>query len=112
MPELPRFRVLTSDGLITYDTFVIADQQPAKIKAGCLMLVNESNGRSMTVHETRVIPLSAARRPTPKKGPRSVCLSCGRVEGVVEDQVRCPNHGDTPCTLIEIAPGRTGSPGG
>ncbi len=50
------FRILTSEGLMSLDLFTIALPQPANLKAGCLLVVNQSNGNRLTVHQTRLVP--------------------------------------------------------
>lgn len=101
MPEKDRFRVLTPEDLVTHDTFVLADEQPQTIKAGCLLLVHEASGRLMTAHRTRLIPAAEPSVPPVDRQRRSPCLKCGRVEGIVADEVVCPYHGESSCALLE-----------
>lgn len=100
MTERQRFRVLTPDDLISYETFVMADEQPKTIRASCVLLINEHTGQPLTVHETRLMPLEVPGKTIADDKAKSVCLKCGKVEGVVEDQVVCPEHGDAPCGLL------------
>jgi hypothetical protein len=105
--EIHRFRILTPDGGLSYDTFTVAARQPENIKADCLLVVDEATGKRLTVHETRLFPadVPAQYAPLPADAPRSVCLECGRVRGVVEDAVRCPRGEDeAPCDLLLARP--------
>ena len=101
VPEKERFRVLTPEGLVTFDTFVLADEQPRTIRAGCALLVQEDGGRQITVHQTRLVPLAAPGMPAPDPQGRSPCFKCGRVEGIVADEVVCPEHGRASCGMLE-----------
>jgi len=101
MPERKRFRLLTPEGLVTYDTFVLADDQPRTIKADCLLVVHEASGRLSTVHRTRLIPVADSGIQTLGRQRKSPCLKCGKVEGVVGDQVVCPYHKGLGCGLLE-----------
>ena len=101
MPEKDRFRVLTPEGLVTYDTFVLADEQPRNIKADCLLLVHEASGRLLTAHLTRVIPTEGPSVVAVGSQCKSPCVRCGKVAGIVEDEVVCPNHGQSCCGLLE-----------
>ncbi len=96
-----RFQVVTPEGWVSHDTFVLADVQPLTIKADCVLIVHEASGRLFTVHRTRLQSLEDRTVRAPGQQRRSVCLKCGKVEGVVEDQVVCPRHGQTDCGLIE-----------
>ena len=107
MTEQKRFRILTPDGLLSPDTYLISAEQPSNIKSGCLLAVDQQSGRRITVHESRIFPAEAADAPPFDPAAMSVCLKCGRVEGVVEDQVTCPHHGDAACGLV--APSRQDS---
>jgi hypothetical protein len=98
-----RFRILTPDGLLSGDTFVMAAPQPPRIAAGCLLMVDEQTGTPLTVHSTRLIPEEAPELPPVHHIADNVCLTCGRVQGVVEDQVPCPFHGDAPCDMQAAA---------
>ncbi len=99
MTSQGRFRILTPDGLVSLDLFLLATRQPTGLKAGCVLVVNQESGGLLTVHRSRLIPaLSGATADGQQK---SVCLKCGRVEGVVEEQIRCPFHHGVPCGLIE-----------
>jgi hypothetical protein len=97
------FYLLSPDGRLSLDIFVLADEQRRAIKPGCVLIVHPPTGRLLTVHETRLFPVGPtvfARHPAPW---RSACLRCGRVEGVVDDQVACPVHGGASCGLVESA---------
>jgi hypothetical protein len=101
--ETTRFRVLTPDHLVSYDTFVLADRQPANLDPDCVLLINESDGRPLVAHKTRLIAVKSSGDAPPAMRPRSVCLTCGKVEGVFEDEVVCPEHGGGPCHLVQPA---------
>lgn len=98
MTKPQRFRILTVEGVLSYDTFVIGAQQPTGVIAGCLVVVNEQDGRQLTVHRTRLVPVGETPRPSP---PKTACMECGRVEGVVKDEVVCPHHGGVACGLLK-----------
>lgn len=97
-----RFRLHTPEGLVTRDTFVLADEQPDWIKADCLLLIHESSGRTITAHGTRLVPAEDPLRDNHDHEAKSVCASCGHVEGVVEDEVTCPHLEDDGCGLVKI----------
>jgi hypothetical protein len=104
MTDNRHFRLLTPDGLVSQDTFVLAPQQPAEIKPGCIAVVNQQSGARLTVHTTRLLPAEDPAPPTgslPVDNRRSICHRCGRVEGIVQDQVKCPHQGEAPCGLLE-----------
>jgi hypothetical protein len=96
-----RFRILTPDGMFSHDTFVLPPEQPRTIKADCVLVVDERNGRALTVHGTRLFPIETAPAPAVAIPQRHVCLTCGKVQGVVADQVRCSSHDGGPCGLVE-----------
>jgi hypothetical protein len=101
-----RYRVLTPDGMLSIDSYILSPEQPPTIKEGCVLLVDDRNGAKLTVHETRLFPEESGPAPAPKPS-KSVCLRCGKVQGVVEDQVTCPFHEETPCGLVEEFSGKT-----
>ena len=98
-----RFRILTREGRLSEDTYVLPSQQPYAIHAGCVLVVNERSGETLTVHDTRLFPSEAVKSMPTASQTKSVCLKCGWVKGVVEDQVTCPYHGDGPCNMVELA---------
>ena len=87
MADPQRLRILTPDGLLSDDTFVVPALQPRTIKAGCILVVDERTGRVLTVHDTRLFPAAVADDPPVAGQSRSVCLKCGRVGGVIGEQV-------------------------
>lgn len=95
-----QFRILTPDGLLSRETFALAPQQPGSILAGCVLVVHEPTGRLLTVHDTRLFPVKPASSTMVIGESKRVCLICGKVQGVVQDQVACPNDGG-PCGLLE-----------
>ena len=76
-------------------------ERSAPAKAGCLVVINERDGAVVTVHRDRLVPVETVGPPILYHESRTACLKCGRVEGVVEDHVTCPFHGDIPCGLLE-----------
>jgi hypothetical protein len=95
-----RFRILTPDGFLSRDTFVLPANQPRDIPVGCVRVIHEQSGTMLTVHDTRLFPASATESSQFAQKPTSVCLKCGRVTGVAEDQVECPNHKNGTCGLL------------
>jgi len=96
-----RFRILTPDGLLSSDTFVLPAEQPRNIQAGCVVVVHERSGTMLTVHDSRLFPAGAAASLPMAQQPKSVCLKCGRVAGVVGgDEVTCPTHGSSSCGML------------
>ena len=100
MTSQRRFRLLMPDGLFARDTFVLPPQQPRTIKPGCVLIIHEPTGDLLTVHGARLFPADAAHAIPVIAESKRACLKCGRVQGVVEDQVSCPDHGGT-CGLLE-----------
>jgi hypothetical protein len=101
MKNHPRYRIVTPDGRLTRDTFLIADQQPPTLDEDCLLLIDESDGRQVAVHETRMFPPEAAGHPPFDDPAAWVCKECGKVDGVEGDAVRCPYGSNRPCGLVE-----------
>ncbi len=101
MTQKARFYILTPEGIVPPDTFVLADQQPQKILEGCVLIVHEATHRQMTIHRTRLIPINDPAVASLKKHKHSVCTKCGKVEGVVLDNVSCPNHHGINCGMLE-----------
>ena len=96
-----RFRLVTPDGLISHDTFVLVDQQPPAFRDECLLLAHSASGRRIAVHRSRVVGARDPEVRALEHRQRSVCLECGKVEGIVEDRVTCPHHDDAECGLLE-----------
>ena len=97
------FRILTPEGLLSYDVFTLAQPQPAGLKPDCVAVVDQNNGRQMTVHKTRLVSSTMPAAVEAKGHRKSVCLKCGRVEGVVQEQIRCPHHHNVSCGLVEAS---------
>ncbi len=89
------YRMLTPDGRLSHDTFVLASEQPDVVRDGCVLVVNNRDGTRLTAHRDRLF--SITRMGEPKKA----CLRCGKVSGVVEDQVQCPYDEGSLCDLME-----------
>ena len=104
MADQKQYRILTPDGRLSHDTFVVPSEQPATIQANCLLLVNDSDGTQLTVHRDRLFAIADAGEAT------KVCLKCGRVLGVVEDQVQCPYDEDGLCNFLEPPDGLSATP--
>ena len=101
------FHILTPDGLLSSDTFVLPAEQPRNIKAGCVVVIHERSGTMLTVHDSRLFPAGAAAPSPMAQQPKSACLKCGRVAGVVGDEVTCPSHGGGPCGMLHPSQGAT-----
>ena len=101
MANKKRFRILTPDGLLSGETFVLPPEQPRSIRPGCVLVVSQRTGALLTVHDTRLFPAKAADSVGVVGESKSVCLQCGRVKGVIEDQVSCPYHDANPCGMIQ-----------
>jgi hypothetical protein len=99
MPERARFHILTPDGMLSQDTFVLAERQPQRILEGCVLVLDEATHRQMTVHRTRLVPTSDST-VTPMSHKHSACPKCGKVAGVLLDNVPCPNHYGVHCGLV------------
>jgi hypothetical protein len=100
-----RFRILTPDGLLSPDTFLLPAEQPHTISEGCVLVIDERSGILLTVHQTRLFPAETAPFLPVVDKANSPCLRCGRVRGVVEDQVACPEHGGAACGMVEPSKG-------
>jgi hypothetical protein len=97
-----RFRILTPGGRLSRDLFIVADDQPRTLKPDCLVVVHEPSGRQITVHDTRLFPAdSSDTKPFSRR--MDVCVKCGRVARVPQEQVPCPYGGDVPCSLLEAS---------
>jgi hypothetical protein len=105
MADRRQFRILSPDGLLSYDTYVLPPEQPRTIRAGCVLVIDERTGRAFTVHDTRLFPAEAAGSIAPVERPKHVCLKCGKVEGVIDDQVTCPTNDGGSCGLLEPSRG-------
>jgi hypothetical protein len=93
------FHILTPEGTITWDTFVMADQQPETIMEDCLLVVHPPSGRQFTVHRTRLISATDPLVDSLEK-KHAVCQKCGKVEGIALDRVTCPYQGGADCGLL------------
>jgi hypothetical protein len=98
-----QFRILMPDGMLSREVFALAPQQPRSILAGCVLVVHEPTGKMLTLHETRLFPVKPANTVTVIGESKRVCVKCGKVQGVVQDQVACPNDGGGPCGILEPA---------
>jgi len=105
MGEKTFYRIVAANGTLSADAFVVACPQPESIKAGCVLVVNQRNLTPLAVHETQLVPAKTewesphGARQTSTTARHSPCLRCGRVKGMVQDQVTCPFHGDRPCAV-------------
>ncbi len=93
------FRILTPGGTLSQDRFVLPARQPQGLPADCVAVMHEQTGATLVVHDTRLFPADAARTMPVLGEPRSVCHKCGRVMGVAEDHVGCPEHEGTECGI-------------
>ena len=62
MYNVQRFRIVTVEGLLSHDTFVIAAEHAAPVKTGCLVVINERDGEMVTVHRDRLVPVEPVAR--------------------------------------------------
>ena len=56
-----RYRILTSDGCVSFDVFTVAAEQPPEADGDWLLMDNNYTGKPMMVHATRLIPLAMPR---------------------------------------------------
>jgi hypothetical protein len=98
-----RFRVLTVEGLLSYDVFVIAEQQPSNLTPGDVLIFNENTYTALTVSRQRLVPLGTPGYTVAgRHAPRIACHKCGKVEGVQDDGVHCPVHHGIECGMGEV----------
>ena len=72
MADKRLYRVLTPDGQLSHDSFVLASEQPDVIQNGCVLVVNERDGTQLTIHRDRLFSIA-------KVGERKqACLRCGQ----------------------------------
>jgi hypothetical protein len=102
MTHETHFRLVLPGGLASLDTFVPVSPQPHRIRAGCVLMIHEPSGRELTVHTSRLLPVEVEIEAAEHDAHR-VCLTCGKVEGVVEDEVVCPNEASGVCTMVMYA---------
>jgi hypothetical protein len=102
MVEGIHYRILSPDGSLSDDTFVTAPDQPENIKSDCLLVIDDVTGRRLTVHGTRLFPAAQGGLPPVRTASPSRCLKCGRVSGVVEDEVVCTaEHDAAACLFVQ-----------
>jgi hypothetical protein len=95
MADQKQYRILTPDGRLSHDAFVVASEQPTVTPTGCVLVISDRDGAQLTVHRDRLFATAAA-------GERKrACLRCGRVLGIPQDQVQCPYDEGNPCELLE-----------
>jgi hypothetical protein len=80
-----RFRILTPEGKLSDDTFVLPPEQPRNIKAGCTLLIHERSGTRVTICDARLFPAEAAVEIPVVDVPISACWRYDRLQGVIED---------------------------
>jgi hypothetical protein len=98
-----RFRILTLEGLLTYDVFVLAEQQPLNLMPGHVLIFNENTYAPLTVSQQRLVPLGAeGYKVAGPHAPRIACHKCGKVEGVHDDGVHCPYHHGIQCGIVDV----------
>ena len=76
------FRILTPEGKLSADTFVLPPEQPRNIKAGCTLLIHQRSGTRVTVRDARLFPAEAAVKIPVADVPISACLRYDRLQGV------------------------------
>jgi hypothetical protein len=94
------FRLLTRENLATYDTFLLANDVPEDFDPDLAVVIHELSGRRMTVHRTRLLPAAHVDPSRLDHGRHSPCPTCGRVEGIVEEEVRCPYDDRGTCGMM------------
>jgi hypothetical protein len=94
MVDQEHYRILTPDGRLSHDTFVVAAEQPRTTPNACLIVINDNDGTRLTVHRDRLFLTAEAGEP------KRACLRCGHVLGIAEDQVHCPYDQANPCELL------------
>src|SRR5664279_1224793 len=99
MADQKQYRILTPDGRLSHDTFVVASEQPDTLQEGCVLVVNDRDGEQLTIHRDRLFSTANAGEE------KRVCHTCGHVLGVVEDQVLCPFDDRESCELVESPDG-------
>ncbi len=77
-----RFRILTPEGKLSGDTFVLPPEQPRNIKAHCTLLIHERSGTRVTVFDARLFPAEAAAKIPVADVPISAFLRYDRLQGV------------------------------
>jgi hypothetical protein len=89
------YRILMPGDRLSQDSFRILVEQPnGPVRSNCVLVINDRDGTQLTVHRARLLPLALGE-------PKKACLKCGRVLGVVQDQVKCPYDEKEPCELLE-----------
>ena len=58
MADKRLYRVLTPDGQLSHDSFVLASEQPDAIQKGCVLVVNERDGTQLTTHRDRLFSIA------------------------------------------------------
>lgn len=95
MGDQKYYRILSPEGRLSHETFAVAAHQPETLQEGCVLVVNDVDGTQLTTHRDRLFStVDAAER-------KKACLRCGKVLGVVEDEVQCPYDEGSPCDLLE-----------
>ena len=88
------YRILMPGDRLSHDVFRVLVEQPNSMRSNCVLVVNDRDGTQLTVHRARLFSIALGE-------PKKACLKCGRVLGVVQDQVKCPYDEDEPCELVE-----------
>jgi hypothetical protein len=88
-----RFRILTPEGRLSGDTFVLPPEQPSNLKVGCTLVIHERSGKLFTVHDARLFPAEAAGA-VPAIDTFSVeDLDYDHAQGVIEIRLNCSGEG-------------------
>ncbi len=101
-----RYRILTPNGLASFDVFTVAAVQPPEANGDWLLMVSDYSGEPLMVHATRLIPLPMPICSAEDNKPRIICHTCGHVEGIDLDKTECPHRHAAPCGLFEAAAAR------
>ncbi len=100
-----RFRILTPEGKLSGDTFVLPPEQPRNIKAGCTLLIHERSGTRVTMCDARLFPAEAAVEIPIADAAISACLTYDRLQGVIQVRLSCRDRGGN--LRGSVAPAKT-----
>jgi hypothetical protein len=99
MIRLRYFRVLTPDGHLSQERFVLPPGQPSALPPGCVVVVHAETGTPLMVHDTRLFPAESAHVIPMPSHPEGSCRKCGRVLGIAQDGVACPVQAGGECGM-------------
>jgi hypothetical protein len=85
------FRVLTPEGTLSDDTFVLPPEQPRNLKRGCTLVIHQRSGTLLAVRDTRLFPAEAVASFPELDAPKTVRLNYDRAKRVIELRLSCPD---------------------